>query len=361
MSIAFHSEGSTATTSSLTSLSLLLHRLHRPEQNEAGPPIAHDPSEKLLSLLTSSTYRKGSFRQIEFGECRPTLLATLMRCVRVGKPIQLTLMAFPFKVPNPAKVGLRRIPDLAEFAAILRLCRLNSMVKAIYEPGLEVQIIHDGSYLADTFGITLDEVHEYEAYFRVLVRTAGADDFICCHDFLSLIGGYASKVKRELEDLRMATLEWWQANRNTAEWADLFSKTLGMMNLRELPAHVAAGLMAEARQGRLPARYEELERQVCGAMLQYHLRDVILHRFDPRPEYFPDAIHATTQVRPGRLALWLIERGRSLLPWHGIGVIDIRGQARVTSAERVANNVGYHPVFMDGEQTPFFYVETTLE
>jgi hypothetical protein len=93
-------------------------------------------------------------------------------------------------------------------------------------------------------------------------------------------------------------------------------------------------------------------------MLQYHLRDAILHRFDPRPEHFPDAIHATTQVRPRRLALWLIRRGRSLLPWHGVGVLDVRGQARVDFVERVLNNPCYRPVFVDREQTPFFYLET---
>jgi hypothetical protein len=319
----------------------------------------HDPAEQVLLLLTSSAYRKGSLRQMEFAQCRSALLAKLRRCVRLGTSIPLTLMAFPFKVPNPAKVGLRTIPDLAEFGAILRLCRLNALVKSIYEPGLELHIIHDGTYLADTFGIALEEVREYEAYFRVLIRAAGADEFIQCHDFVSLIGSYASRVQRELEDLRAATLQWWQANRNSAEWASLFSKTLGMINLRELPAHVAALLMAEARHGRLPAKYHEIERQTCAAMLQYHLRDTVLHRFDPRPEHFPDAIHVTTQVRPGRLALWLIRRGRSLLPWHGVGVLDARGQARVDSAERVMNNAGYRPIFVHREQTPFFYLETT--
>lgn len=362
MSTASHWEYSSGTThldgGSLTSLSHLLHRLRQRERNDVYPPGVHDPAEKVLLLLTSSAYRKGSFQQMEFAHCRAALLATLRRCARAGKPMQLTLMAFPFKVPNPAKVGLRTIPDLAEFAAILRLGRLNAMVKAIYEPGLEVHIIHDGSYLADTFGITLEEVREYEAYFRVLIRAARADDFIHCHDFVRMIGGYASTVQRDLEQLRSATLQWWQANRNTAEWAGLFSKTLGMINLRALPVPVTASLMSEARQGRLPASYHELERQTCGAMLQYHLRDAILHRFDPRPEHFPDAIHATTQVRPRRLALWLIRRGRSLLPWHGVGVLDVRGQARVDFAERVMNNPCYRPVFVDREQTPFFYLET---
>ena len=69
MRIAIHSEGSRATTSSLTSLSFLLHRLHQPEQDEACPSIAHDPAEKLLSLLTSSrALETGGLRVVDVEE-----------------------------------------------------------------------------------------------------------------------------------------------------------------------------------------------------------------------------------------------------------------------------------------------------
>jgi pyoverdine/dityrosine biosynthesis protein Dit1 len=83
-------------------------------------------------------------------------------------------MAFPFKVPNPAKVGPRRMPDLAELAAIVRLYNLNTKVKSIYPPGMEIHIIHDGSYIADVFGVALEEVRSYEKYFARLVQATGA-------------------------------------------------------------------------------------------------------------------------------------------------------------------------------------------
>lgn len=93
------------------------------------------------------------------------------------------------------------------------------------------------------------------------------------------------------------------------------------------------------------------------AMLRYFLRDRLLHAFDPRPKCFPDAIHATTQCRPRRLAIWMVDRGRSLLPWHGVGAIDRTGRWRVALAREVLRNPSYRPVFLEGEDTPFFYRE----
>ncbi len=132
-----------------------------------------------------------------------------------------------------------------------------------------------------------------------------------------------------------------------------------MMNLRDLSVSEAAYLLTQAECGRLPEEYRDLEIRVHRAMLSYHLRDSILHQFDPRPRWFPDAIHATTQERPRRLALWLIRRGQSRLPWHGVGLIDQRLQLRVALHANLIDDERYRPVFLEAESTPFFYVETS--
>lgn len=342
---------------SLSHLLQWINQRNRGSEN-VSIPAGNAPASKILSLLTSSGYRKGSLRHMGFEECRQAMLAPVERCVEIGKPVQVTLMAFPFKVPNSVKVGPRTLPDLAELAAIVRFCRLNSKVKAFYGPGLQVHIIHDGSYIADIFGVTLNEVRHYETCLADLIRAAGAHDFIQSHDFLSLFSKHASDVEKREEYLWENTLKWWQEKRNTAEWIDRFAKTVGMINLRDLPISLVSQLMAQARHGQLPVEYREIERRVHDAMLKYHLRDSLLHYFDPRPKCFPDAIHATTQERPGRLALWLIRRGRSQLPWHGVGMVDQGGRPGVALAERVMSNSSYRPVFIEHEETPFLYLET---
>jgi Pyoverdine/dityrosine biosynthesis protein len=333
-------------------------RLHSSKVAPSWPSVPEFPAgggiaERVLALLTCSAVRKGSLKKMQFQRCRADLLRVIDRCVRADKPVQLTLMAFPFKVPNPAKVGPRRMPDLAELAALAQLQQLHMKVKSIYPPGLEIHIIHDGAYIAAVFGVTLDEVYAYERYFSRMADALGGERFLHMHDIQTLahlagctnVGQQAGRLRREMPD--------WP--RESQEWRERFSKTLGMMNLRGIPADEVSRLLDDAGSGGLPAGYEDLERQVRMAMLRYHLRDALLHALDPLPACFPDAIHLTTQCRPGRLAIWMVRRGRGLLPWHGVGVIDGAGKWEVALAREVVGNPKYRAVFLDGEDTPFCY------
>lgn len=325
-------------------------------QSDLGRPNSSKFDEipdRLLQLLTSSAVRKGSREQMQSWRCFAEFWGAINACVQLDKPVQLTLMAFPFKVPNPAKVGTRLLPDLAEYAALLRLRHLREVVKIIYPPGLEIHLIHDGSYIAGVFGVPLEEVRQYERYFARLVDSLGPERFIHLHDFKTLSRTEKGEQKRQAARLRELIRCCEQDGLDGKDWIARFSKTLGMINLRNFSAREACQLLHHAKGGRLPPEHSDLEQRVRVAMRRYSFRDLMLHAFDPRPLCFPHAIHATTQSRPGRLAIWMIDRGRSLLPWHGVGVVDHAGKWKVVQAHQLS--ASYRPVFLDGEDTPFFY------
>jgi pyoverdine/dityrosine biosynthesis protein Dit1 len=317
-------------------------------------PSADDIAERVLSVLLSSIYRKNSLTAMQLPRCRPTIMTALQRCIERGLPIQITVLAFPFKVPNPAKVGVRTLPDFAELAAIRQCLKLRAVIQCIYPPGLEYHILHDGTLIADVFGIEIEEVHQYQKYFSKLVKMV-APDFIRCHDFGALQQQNALDPSRAIEELWFNAERWFRERRGTADWKLAFRKTLGMINLREFPANSVADILRHATIGSLPFGWQHVEHRVHTAMMQYHVADAIIHRFDPRPSCFPDSIHATTQERPGRLALWMVRRGQSLLPWHGVGCLDERGRAQVIHAIQVLDSGDYHPLFIQGETTPFVY------
>lgn len=320
------------------------------------PASLPDLADRLFRLITAGTYRKGSLTGADSELLFQSMYPALLRRVRLGEPIQLTLMAFPFKVPNPAKTGDRRLPDLAELAAVHRLRDLSRRVRSVWPAGLRIEIIHDGRLLGELFGLSLDEVVAYEKYFSRLICLAGADDDIVCHDFTSLQQATGLTPDSDARaGLEREAFEWWHAARGTPGWSECFRKTLGMMNLRSLPREVAGGVLGSARVGHLPDCHAHLERQIHRAMMAYHAKDAIIHRFDPRPVAFPDAIHATTRRQPGRLALWLIRRGQGLLPWHGAGVMDSGGTARVMLASEIARRSNLRPIFLAGEDTPFCF------
>jgi Pyoverdine/dityrosine biosynthesis protein len=318
--------------------------------------IADDIAERAFSVLLSSAYRKNSLTAMELSRCRPTIMSALQRCIRRGSPIQITVLAFPFKVPNPAKVGMRTLPDFAELAAIHQCLKLRAAIQCVYSPGLSYHILHDGALIAETFGVEIDEIYRYQTYFSKLAESV-APGFIRCHDFDALQQQSALDPSQSTEELRFIAERWFRERHGTAEWKAAFRKTLGMINLREIPANQVADLLRHAIVGRLPFGWEHIEQRVHTAMTQYYVADAIIHQFDPRPCCFPDAIHATTQERPGRLALWTVRRGQSLLPWHGVGCLDESGRARVLHAIEVGERGNYHPVFLNSETTPFVYRE----
>jgi hypothetical protein len=323
----------------------------QPRAAHVCTPRVDDLVEKVLSVLLSSAYRKNSLTAMHLTGCRPAMMSALRRCIGRALPIALTVLAFPFKVPNPAKVGDRKLPD---FAAIRQCLKLSAAIQRIYPPGLAFHILHDGRLMADVFELKIEEVRAYETYFSKLVEML-APDVIRCHDFGTLQQRSALDPSGATEKLRFAAERWFQERRGTPEWNIAFRRTLGMINLRKFPAKQVFDLLRYAAAGRLPSGWEKTEQQVFTAMKKYYVADAIIHRFDPRPLCFPDAIQATTQDRQGRLALWMVRRGQSLLPWHGVGCFDEFGRAQVVHAIEIRDREDYCPVFVRNETTPFVY------
>ncbi len=225
--------------------------------------------------------------------------------IRRGEPVAITLMAYPFKVPNPCKVGARILPDLAELASLMYLRHLHESVQYLHPPGIRLTIIHDGQYLNGVFGIPPQEVLAYEEYFARMLRRFHLDTFIRTVNFNALLAPQEAAIRCRRRELVSAARRWATSAAHAGEQLKAFQKTLGMMNLRRLPPAERNALAGGAPPSRdhmcNHAHGTELRRAVDRAMRRYFLLDLILHRFDPRPLFFPDAIHATTKIRRGRL------------------------------------------------------------
>lgn len=321
----------------------------------AAPHGRNDPAELVLGVFMSSAYRKGSLARAQLDRQRTVLLHTLRRHTAVGAPVELTLMAFPFKAPNPHKVGERRLPDLAEYAALHRLDQLRQAVRAVYAPGLRLHVILDGVALAPIVGIATEEVRAYGRYLRDLMRDAGVADFIELHDFTALLERGPWNLAAERRRLNGLARAQDAAMSGSAEWVDDFRRMLGMINVRDLSIDEVSVVLDQARHGRLAPEYADLEARARSAMVEYRTFDLLVHELDPRSRHFPLAIHATTQERPGRLAIWIVQRGRSHLPWHGVGAVDQHGKVRIAPLSDFVEAGGYEPVCLAGEDTPFLH------
>jgi len=116
---------------------------------------------RILSVLLNGRFRKGSLTAMDAERSMARHRDRVAARVSRNEPVQLTLVGFPFKVPNPLKVGDRTLPDLAEVAALMTLERLHLDMQEIYAPGIEVVILNDGAYIANAFSVLLGETYEY--------------------------------------------------------------------------------------------------------------------------------------------------------------------------------------------------------
>jgi pyoverdine/dityrosine biosynthesis protein Dit1 len=337
-----------------------LARWTSPHEESSLAPVHRDkrPDELagvILELLLKSRFRKGSLEAMGSRSFLERHAELVSKRVEQDLPIQLTLIGFPFKAPNPLKVGQRTLPDLAELAALKRFHTLNAAVRSIYVPGIEIVIIQDGTYIARALEVPISDVRSYTDYFRGLLRLTRADDFIRCEDLSALMEVHAPLA----EGPSYITNGFRGAEAERTDQVDaVFLKTLGMLNLRRFSDDALSSLVQEvAGDGPMPRSRDAqmLDRRVRKAMERYHALDTLLHRFDPRPLAFPEAIHATTRSQPGRLALWLVRRGRGLLPWQGVGVVRANGCLDVAYLADLERSGTYLPVFVEGESTPFLY------
>jgi hypothetical protein len=310
----------------------------------------------ILNVLLASRFRKGSLQSMRNSEFIEHHLGLVANRVRQDLPLQLTLIGFPFKVPNPLKVGGRILPDLAEMAAVRMLSTMRKAVCSVYPPGLEIIIIHDGSYIAGALEVPINDVRLYTEYFSNLLRLMGADVFIRSVDLTELM-----RVHPPVSQEITYALDAYE--RRTTERDLALRKTLGMMNLRDVSTNCLVSLTSEDPENRSTVRAqlgETLYRRAGRALSRYEILDALLHCSDPRPHAFPDAIHATTKSQPGRLAIWLVRRGRGVLPWHGVGALEANGRLGVGYVIDIEGSGRYQPVFLEGESTPFLYADADL-
>jgi hypothetical protein len=312
-------------------------------------------SRRVLDVLLSGRFRKGSREAMQADEFAARHIDLIAGQIGRAQPVQITLIGFPFKAPNPLKVGPRTLPDLAEVAALATLAQLNCAVQAAYPPGLEIVVIHDGTYIASAFDVSLSEARAYAEYFGSLLRATGTHAFVRQADLAELMAAHGPGDAAPTSGIATdgATPVGAPANPRPAA----LRKTLGLLNVRSLPAGTLSAAVRATLSGdhdALPGDAALLPMRAWRAMEDYEACDALLRRFDPRPRAFPAAIHATTRSQPGRLALWLVRRGRSLLPWQGVGVI--RGdRVEVRHAVDVETSPDFRPVFVQGEDTPFCY------
>lgn len=89
-----------------------------------------------------------------------------------GKPIQFSMLGFPFKSINNRDKVLGVLPDLGEELTFANFARFNNDIKKVYAPGVVMNIVSDGYAFNDLMDVSDSTVKAYEEVIRDMARVA---------------------------------------------------------------------------------------------------------------------------------------------------------------------------------------------
>lgn len=134
--------------------------------------------------------------------------------VEAGRPVHFVLPAFPAKSRNPNKV-LGTLPDLGERLAIGFLESFCDQISHVHPPGARITICSDGHVFSDVLGIPDEDVLEYRAELRKMIRATGGgsvdiyslDDAFAPASFADMRDTLVSRYAQPIDEIRAQVKE----------------------------------------------------------------------------------------------------------------------------------------------------------
>jgi L-tyrosine isonitrile synthase len=98
------------------------------------------------------------------------VITRIAASVAQKNPLQLLVVAFPFKSANHLQKTLGPLPDMAERKSLEYLQSMLDEIKTVYAPGAMLTIFCDGIPFASLFNVSQSTVYNYEKALQALVR-----------------------------------------------------------------------------------------------------------------------------------------------------------------------------------------------
>jgi pyoverdine/dityrosine biosynthesis protein len=347
----------------------------------------HEVVTALHRILTRSRFLKGSRSCYSL----ETALVQMLPFVRAQQPITIVTIGFPFKQHDNGLKAAGPWPDLAELGALLRLKELHDAITALYPPGLQVVVLHDGGYWRPR---SVAEIRRYRRQLRRYAQLIGLTPAIRFCDqtgFVAQLLGPQGRDQREryrrsfrnlISLLTNSPCSLHQATRidqrltqalpralltEVPSFHDILSSLVYSVPVPTQPGvdprQWACQVLAHPDNVTAPDLSPDLaaaRRQVIASAWQDSVTYLAASLADAAAEvthHFPPHVRlATVASRPGCSGFSYLG-GSTLLPWHGTGCLDGRG---LLSAEFLVSldHRGFLPVYCDllGANQPLLMV-----
>lgn len=299
------------------------------------------------------------FGRREFVESRADAwLALLDDAIEAGRPIEFTILGFPFKMPVPLKTN-RRDADFGELVSLARLNEIARAVARVHAPGSRFHVFAEGPF-HELNGISRRWADDYFASLQALATRFGIDTNLVLHD-LNVVAdelpGFRRLWQETTEDIRArrdagdpkvldAVRDALPVRFHNIANPGVTDDELRRAYLDDGTADTLRASIAERAEAGVLAYRGFLE-----ARDRANLLDTLV----------PGGLGATVSPRPGRLGVRPLPAPADKLPYHGVPVLgrDLT-HLRIDYLWDLRHGGGrYQPVHVAGEAdtAPFVYVE----
>ncbi|WP_116133440.1 L-tyrosine/L-tryptophan isonitrile synthase family protein [Tropicimonas sp. IMCC34043] len=325
-----------------------------------APPLDLPPGGSLAERILGLFLLPGVlFGKPEFVTSRAEAwLAAIEDRLSTDRPVEFTILGFPFKMPVPLKTD-RRAADFGEVVGLCRLNRIGEAIAAHHLPGARVHLLSEGPF-HELNGLSRDWADAYFASLGHVVDLFGIGTHLALHDL--------NVVLDEEPDFRPA---WTAATEDIRRRRDAGDpRTLDAIrdalpvrfhNIanpgvpdEELCRAYRGDVEAADLRASIAARAEEGVLAYRG-FLEARDRIGLLDRL------VPGGLSMTVSPRPGRLGVRPLPLPADKLPYHGVPVIGAKGQTlRIDYLWDLKRGGGrFEPLRIgaDTDPAPFLYRE----
>lgn len=312
--------------------------------------------EAIFSVFTNSAVIFGDPAFV--ADRKAYWLERISALVAANRPIEMTILGFPYKMPVPLKTN-RKLADFGEVVSLARLNRIGEAIAKVYAPGARAHVFTEGPFGAFN-GVGRADSDAYFASLEDLQIRFGLNGHLQLHDL--------NRVIEKNPDFQPA---WEETKREIAARRDAGdAKTLDAIrdalpvrfhNLANPGVSEAEIAQAYRRDPAAADLIASIQARAESGVVTYRAFLEARDKIGLLERVVPGALAMTVSPRPGRLGVRPLPLPAQILPYHGVPVLSADGQGMdiVYLWDLRRTGKRYQPVHMagDADSAPFAYIE----
>lgn len=315
--------------------------------------------EKIFSIFLDDSIRFGPRKFLL--DHKNEFVGIIKEFINEGKPIQCTLLGFPFKVEVPLKTN-RMLPDMGEVLVLNKLFFLTQCIASVYEPGAVIMLFTEEAF-APGVNVNITNAGKYAQFVKKMVEKLGyKKNIIVRHlsevekfkEFKMVYKKNQDLVRKAVQSKKGVLYEKY-CKSSPVIFRIISTKNLNKSDLLAVYNSKDMVDLSNAQK----SIYKRISKSLPTTTIDYLAYIKTKDDLNFLVKKFGLQLPLSVSPKPGRLGLLPISEDIHILPYHGVPVRDSKsGKWDIRYLCEVEyDSKKYKKVYLKGDpdKTPFYY------